>query len=224
MKSRMAEEPDSAIGPDDVRQALGRILASRHFVNAHKKKKFLKLICDFYVEGRAHELNEHILGYDVFGRDNSYNPSQDPIVRVFAHEIRKKLEEYYGKDGAGDPIRLEIPAGSYQPVFTRQLPESPAIPASEPTEETEARARTRRVPSRFVSGGLTLAFALLGLAIAVISLAISNRQLRLQLADVQAAKDPSTYGALWASFLTDINPPLVILSNPPALRVANPSD
>ncbi len=68
-------------------------------VNADKKQKFLRLICDYYLEGRAQELNEHLLGYDVFGRDSSYNPSNDPIVRVFAHEICKKLEAYYGNEG-----------------------------------------------------------------------------------------------------------------------------
>src|ERR1051325_585375 len=124
MKSFMAEPSPTAIEPDDVRQVLERISRSKHFVNAHKKKKFLRLICDFYLEGRAHELNEHILGYDVFGRDQSYNPSDDPIVRVFAYEIRKKLEMYYLQEGANDPIRLEIPAGSYQPVFTRQSVET----------------------------------------------------------------------------------------------------
>jgi hypothetical protein len=37
-------------------------------------------------------------------------------------------------------------------------------------------------------------------------------------------KDPSSYGAVWAQFLGDNVPPLVILSNPPVLRITNPSD
>ncbi|HET9529328.1 MAG TPA: hypothetical protein VFQ92_03180, partial [Blastocatellia bacterium] len=65
MKTSMVEQTSKAIGPDDVREALDRILQSRHFINAHKKKKFLRLICDYYIEGRAQELNEHTLGYDV---------------------------------------------------------------------------------------------------------------------------------------------------------------
>src|SRR6266496_1435139 len=130
MKPQMAEPMASTIEPDEVRQALESLLSSKHFVNAHKKQKFLRLICNYYLEGRAQELNEHILGYDVFGRDSSYNPSSDPIVRVFAHEIRKKLEAYYTTEGANDAVRLEIPAGSYQPVFIRHLPE----PVSEPAQ------------------------------------------------------------------------------------------
>jgi len=85
METRLAHEEVPSIEPEDVRETLERILASKHFVNAHKKKKFLRMICDFYLDGRAQELNEYILGYDVFDRNESYNPSADPIVRVFAH-------------------------------------------------------------------------------------------------------------------------------------------
>jgi hypothetical protein len=223
MNTRLAQQPPLAIAPEDVHQTLESILSSKHFVNAHKKKKFLRLICDFYIQGRAQELNEHILGYDVFGRDSSYSPSDDPIVRVFAHEIRKKLEAYYSSEGANDSIRLEIPAGSYQPVFTRHLPE----PVDEPSEaplpahpEPEARPARRIFPVGKVAAGL----AGLCLAITVIVLILSNRQLQQQVTEAEAAKDPAIYGAVWTPFLTDSNPPLVILSNPPIFRFTNPSD
>ena len=44
------------------------------------------------------------------------------------------------------------------------------------------------------------------------------------MARAEAARDPAAYGSLWASFLADKTPPLVILSNPPILRFINPSD
>ena len=222
MKSHMVEQQHSAFDDDEVRLTLENILSSKHFVNAHKKKKFLRLICDFYLEGRAQELNEHILGYDVFGRDSSYNPSADPIVRVFAHEIRKKLEAYYANEGATDPIRLEIPAGSYQPVFTRLHPE----PAP---EAAEMAAAARPKAEREATGGLSpgkvgAGIALLLLLGAVIALALWNRQLRRELDSADIAKAPATYGEVWSSFMKDSTPPLVILSNPPVLRFINPSD
>jgi hypothetical protein len=223
MKSRLAEQPPLDIDPEAVRQALESILNSKHFINAHKKKKFLRLICDFYLEGRAHELNEHIIGYDVFARDNSYNPSDDPIVRVFAHEIRKKLEAYYGSEGANDPFRLEIPAGSYQPVFTRQSP-AQATEFAEAAVAAQPEIKVGPDGRRFSPWKLAAILTGVCLAIAVIALALSNRQLRKEANAIEAAKDPATYGAVWTSFLTDNNPPLVILSNPPVLRFTNPSD
>src|ERR1041385_1337172 len=189
MKAQTAEPTLARIEPDEVRQALDRLLWSKYFVNAHKKQKFVRLICDYYLEGRAHELNEHILGYDVFGRDNSYNPSSDPIVRAFAHGVRKKLEAYYATEGANDAVRLEIPAGSYQPVFIRHLPE----PVSEPAETTlppQAEPASAPIRRRLPIGKLVVGLAVLGLAVTVMALALTNRQLRQEMARADAAKDP----------------------------------
>ena len=130
MKSQTAEQTASAaIGAEEVREELEKILGSKYFVNAHKKKEFLRLICDFHLNGRAHELNEYILGYEVFARDNEYNPSGDPIVRVFAHEIRKKLENYYKTEGSSDPIRQLPPTtahGNGRRIVLRQYPREPS--------------------------------------------------------------------------------------------------
>lgn len=222
MKTHMVKDPPSEVDAEDVRQALERILSSKYFVNAHKKKKFLQKICDFYLEGRAHELNEYILGYDVFGRDNTYNPSHDPIVRVFAHEIRKKLEIYYINEGVADPVRLEIPAGNYQPVFTRQVIEPPAADVA----ELPLPARPEAEPGRRSStiGMAAMGIALICLAVALLLQVLSNRQLRQKVSEVETARDPATYGQMWSFFLKDNNPPLIILSNPPVLRFANLSD
>lgn len=223
MENRLAEQPLPSIDAEDVRQTLETILQSKYFVNAHKKQEFLRLICHFYVEGRAHELNEHIIGFHVFGRDTSYNPSADPIVRVFAHEIRKKLESYYANEGGNDSIRLEIPAGSYQPAFTQHLHE-PAAERSEAAVSTQSEAKLGPARHRISLARLATGLTLLCLASAVIGLAVSNQQLRQQVAEADDARNPSTYGPLWTPFLTDSNPPLVILSNPPILRFTNPSD
>ena len=229
MKTRMAEQAVSpTIGPEEVRDALERILNSKYFVNAHKKKEFLRLICGFHLNGRAHELNEYILGYEVFARDNEYNPSGDPIVRVFAHEIRKKLENYYKTEGSNDPIRLAIPAGTYQPVFTRQLPATTSTAretaASETHVDSPLKGEVEPGWRRLAPGIVWMSFAVLCLAIAVVSLVVSNRQLRQSVADTNAGQDATIYGEVWAPFLRDNNPPLVILSNPPVLRFTNPSD
>ena len=117
---------------EEVRQLLERILCSRQFSNAPKKQKFLQLICEAYLDGRASELSEYSIGYEVFDRNETYDPALDSIVRVGAHEVRKKLERYYKSEGKNDEILLEIPAGSYIPIFTR-LKQAP-----ETTESTKA--------------------------------------------------------------------------------------
>ena len=104
---------------EEMRQALDRVLNSKHFVHAPMKQKFLRLTCDFHLSGRGAELNEYLIGREVFDRDDSYNPATDPIVRVGAHGVREKLALYYQRDGADDELRIEIPIGSYEPVFIR---------------------------------------------------------------------------------------------------------
>src|SRR5215470_17201127 len=99
-----------AIRPDEVRQALETILSSKYFSHAPQKRKFLRLICDFYLNNRASDLNEHLIGREAFSRGASFHPAEDPIVRVVAHDVRKKLEMYYLHEGTDDAIRLQIPA------------------------------------------------------------------------------------------------------------------
>ncbi len=121
---------------EEVRQLLDRILCSRQFSNSPKKQKFLQLICEAYLDGRASDLSEYSIGYEVFDRNETYDPALDSIVRVGAHELRKKLELYYKSEGKNDEILLEIPVGSYIPIFTRlrQAPEA--------TESTKAALST----------------------------------------------------------------------------------
>src|SRR5215813_1892491 len=122
---------------EEMRQALNRVLNSKHFVHAPMKQKFLRLTCDFHLNGRGAELNEYLIGREVFDRDDSYNPATDPIVRVGAHGVREKLTLYYQKEGADDEIRIEIPVGSYEPVFIRSgqtLPHDAAIVLSAEVE------------------------------------------------------------------------------------------
>lgn len=199
-----------AVDSAEARQTLERILGSRYFVHAHKKKQFLRVICEFYLDGRAEELNEYLLAYDVFGRDSTYQPSADPIVRVVAHEIRKKLEAYYQAEGASDEIRLEIPAGSYKPVFTRH----PLAPDSNPASQqiaADLQAGTRPAPRTLL---FVLALTVAGLMLIVILLFLSNRDLREKVAHAGRGADPLPAGETWKTFLNDSSPPVVVLSNP----------
>ena len=232
--NRFRQEPQAPVSAEEMHQVLERILRSRHFVHAPKKQKFIQLICDFYLNGRAGELNEYLIGREVFERDDRYNPAADPIVRVGAHDVRKKLELYYQNEGAQDAIRLIIPVGSYEPVVVRAcVQEEPvAIPVvsggvdevllpEPPSLATEQRG------SDLVSGRKWLAGAgVVVLLLAVTILAINNRSLRQQLdqSAVRLAAERSQYGAVWEPFLKNNTPTLLILSNPTVHRPVNGAD
>jgi len=206
---------------EEVRQLLERILCSRQFSNAPKKQKFLQLICEAYLEGRASELSEYSIGYQVFDRSETYDPALDSIVRVGAHEVRKKLERYYKSEGKNDDILLEIPAGSYIPIFTR-LKQAP-----EATESTKVALPTPPSSGHIVGKTwiILLGLALVFLIFAVVMLALSNRQLRRQTKEGAKPKEfAAVYAPVWEPFLKDESPTLLVLSNPPVYRFWNPAD
>ena len=208
------------VNAEEVHEVLARITNSKYFVHAPKKKKFLHLICDYYLSGRAGELNEHLIGLEVFDRDDSYNPGSDPIVRVGAHDVRKKLELYYQNEGANDKVRLVIPVGSYEPVFTRLASETPeksaTSEASFPSETAGAARRAGRV-LRLVMGVVTSL-----LVVVVAWLVWQNRELRRRTQGVKEGE--AVYGPVWEAFLKDSDPPLIVLSNPLVYRFVNETD
>lgn len=100
-----------------VRVQRDRILASKAFSLSKRQCAFLDYVINEALEGRSDKLNEFAVAIMVFGRDESFDPRVDSIVRVEAIRLRAKLREYYVVEGQGDSIRIEIPKGHYVPVF-----------------------------------------------------------------------------------------------------------
>jgi hypothetical protein len=109
--------PASAIRPAAVRLQLEQILAGPHFRNSRRYPAFLRYVVERTLSGAAAELKERNIAVDVFAREPSYDPSIDPIVRITAGEVRKRLAQYYQQPGRDSEIRIELPLGSYQPEF-----------------------------------------------------------------------------------------------------------
>jgi adenylate cyclase len=115
----------------------------------------------------------------VFGRDASFDPATDPIIRIEASRLRRSLERYYLTVGRRDPIRIDIPKGSYVPTFlavadppapSASVPEHSDGTATTPSHPTTApaagSARDRVVWRRAAATGLIGALLLAGLGIA----------------------------------------------------------
>jgi adenylate cyclase len=99
---------------------LERILASSEFRRSTQLGRFLRFTVDQALAGEPGATKECLIAMQIFGRRPDYDPSTDPIVRVEARRLRRKLAEYYSRDGRQDPIRIEVPKGGYIPVFERQ--------------------------------------------------------------------------------------------------------
>ena len=96
---------------------LERVLASPNFRRATALCKFLSYICESYFKGLSHEIKEYNIAVSALGRRSGFDPQVDPIVRVSAHSLRKRLENYYQHEGRLNPIHITLPIGSYVPIF-----------------------------------------------------------------------------------------------------------
>lgn len=101
------------------RQLINRVLASRHFNKAPLLSAFLIYVCDRSLNEGKIRIAEQEIGIDVFHREEDYDPREDNIVRNYARQLRKRLDEYYASEGHDEAIRITIPKGGYVPVFTK---------------------------------------------------------------------------------------------------------
>ncbi len=109
-----------------VRRELERIIASDEFRSSARRTKLLSYLVEKAIAGEP--VKEYGIGVDVFDKPESYDPRTDPSVRVEIGRVRSRLSAYYANGGGADPVRIEIPRGSYLPVIE---------PAGLPVVETD---------------------------------------------------------------------------------------
>ncbi len=100
-----------------VKEQLERLLASSLFRNSKRFPDFLRYTVSQALAGETDGLKERTLGVSVFGRDPDYDTSTDPVVRVTAAEVRKRITQYYEAVGHEHEMRIEFERGSYVPEF-----------------------------------------------------------------------------------------------------------
>lgn len=197
----------------EKREQLQRVLRSRHFARAKKKSRFLEFVCEQTFSGNADNLNEYLIGVEIYERDPGFNPQNDAIVRVQAHEIRKSLKEYYGDEGKDDFWRIDLPPGHYVPAFEK---------ASD-YQHSNAEEETRRPQS---SRGLRRAVVALVLTCVVLAALL----IRLWYVPRNPRALPTTGGFresmawFWGPFLPPAGRPLIVIPNHPLLRAAHEGD
>jgi hypothetical protein len=125
-------------------QLVQRIVSSPPFQKSTRLRDLLQFITEQTIHGKAHELTEQHIGNALFHKPSDYSPLEDSSVRVHARQLRLKLHEYFNEDGRNEPLILDIPKGSYAPVFRAVLKVSdnptPIAPAPIPVVAWRYRA------------------------------------------------------------------------------------
>lgn len=208
----MEASPNEADRPRDERlQALQHLLRSRTLANSEAIRRVLKYIVEASVSGRAGEIKEYTIATEALGRPEHFDPKSDNSVRVQMQRLRKKLDEYYGREGASDNLRIRIPTGHYTPQYEELAQPKPSGNSAEPAGLSPQSAPPAEKSSVFLGWK---SFALL-LAVSIIALGISVFRASGKLAQPIHGRStlPSSLACLWKPFIAAPNPPLIIYSN-----------
>ena len=182
MEAVVERQEQSALDGQPCWELAQRIIASPRFSKSERLSSFLILVCRLTLEGQSHKINEQYIGIAVFGRKADYDTAVDGIVRTHASRLRQRLEQYFEEDGQHETLRVEIPPGSYVPIFspcktidpakTAFTDSGPAVivtlspePAIESINETSTERSSRRRANQIRRMSILVAFAWLALSI-----------------------------------------------------------
>jgi TolB-like protein len=108
---------ERTVGPAEVLQELGRILASRRFASSEKLSVLLRFLTEEALLDPTGYVTQTSIAEAVLGRGPEFDPVVDPAVRVMVSRLRRRLADYYGTEGKRDTVRLSLPKGTYSLSF-----------------------------------------------------------------------------------------------------------
>jgi hypothetical protein len=197
--------PDSEeANRDQVLHELENILTSPFFLHAGRCKQFLRYVVEHGLDGQSEKLKERTIGTEVFLRPPGYATGEDPVVRVQAGEVRRRLEQYYLSSPADSSIRIELPVGSYAPVFHSR---ADSLPGNSPGQRKIPAIATPRLARR----SKMLFFVALGLVLVLIAVVTALTLHR-------PANQKTVLEQFWNPIFSTRQPVLICLAEPVAYR------
>src|SRR5882724_3628256 len=76
-------------------------------------------------EHQGEAISEYAIATEALGRSPDFDPKLDSTVRVQVARLRTKLKEFYEADGGTFPLRLTLPLGRHELVWTYEPPHKP---------------------------------------------------------------------------------------------------
>ncbi|WP_156152232.1 hypothetical protein [Flammeovirga sp. OC4] len=101
-------------------KTLENILNSPTFITSFRAKKLLSYLVQKSDQGKEEHYTSYSIALEVFDREDDFDASIDPIVRVQMGRLRTLLKKYYLNDVQQEDVIIEIPKGNYKPVFMAQ--------------------------------------------------------------------------------------------------------
>src|SRR5947207_15796229 len=112
----MATQHNSVLDPvplaarSQIEKSLEDILRSAPFRTSRQCQDMFRYIVEHSLAGSDDSLRERVIGIEVFGRAPDYDTAEDPVVRLRAADVRKRLAPYYqAQKNSTEPWKIEIP-------------------------------------------------------------------------------------------------------------------
>lgn len=96
---------------------LSRLVASKEFSRSPRLQQLLSYLVVETLHGRSERIKGVTIAQDVFGQTDPEVAQTSTVVSVEARRLRRKLADYYRVAGTNDPVIIEIPKGTFVPVF-----------------------------------------------------------------------------------------------------------
>ena len=101
----------------EIHAQVDRILQSPPFRTSRQCQDLFRYVVEHSLNGSDDSLRERVIGVEVFGRAPDYDTGEDPVVRLRAADVRKRLAQYYqAQHNEPGHWKIEIPTGSYKAV------------------------------------------------------------------------------------------------------------
>ena len=113
--SHGGEELPHIINESEKNLIISQILSSIDFKDSKRYHDLLIYLIDESIKNGS--IKESTIAHDFFGKDSKFDPTDDPSVRVYISNLRKKLEHYYLTTTDDFAFRIEIPKGQYTVQF-----------------------------------------------------------------------------------------------------------
>jgi len=151
---------------EEILSELQMILDSAVFRSSQRAREFLSYVVHEALQGDAEALKERSIGVNLYHRPLTYVTGDDPVVRVKAAEVRRRLTKYYAETKTWS-VKIEIPVGSYVPQFLGQSTQQDNFATTRPAEaETPTDGERRSDGNVPISRGRILSLICVSVVVA----------------------------------------------------------
>jgi hypothetical protein len=211
----MSVTPVWGPGRPEISTEINKLVSSQTLHGSESLCKLLRYLAQHALEHPGTPLKEYQIATEVFGRPSDFDPHLDSTIRVQAGRLRLKLADYYGSEGAEDPVIVELPKGTYVPNFRVNL-------GHKDTSEKSERGQSARTPKPIVLPVTArskaksrlvplLVFVVIGLCV-VVAIQVFERYAPPASASSNVSA-PLSVRTFWRDFVDAPEEPWVVFSN-----------